>query len=39
MVEELKNQTISEAAIYENNKLADKKQSIKGLLLLGFAGS
>jgi len=38
-IEELKNQTICEAAVYENNKLTDEKQKIKGLLLLGFARS
>jgi len=38
-IEEIKNQTICEAAVNRNNKLTDKKQSIKGLLLLGFAGS
>ncbi|HEY7080141.1 MAG TPA: hypothetical protein VH500_10590 [Nitrososphaeraceae archaeon] len=41
-IEELKNQTICEAAAYENNEITDvtdEKQSIKGLPLLGFAGS
>lgn len=39
-IEELKNQTICEATVYENNnEITDEKQSIKGLPLLGFAGS
>jgi hypothetical protein len=36
-IEEVKNQTISEAAVYGNNKMTDEKQSMKGLLALGFA--
>ncbi|MGB0027593.1 MAG: hypothetical protein WBP64_12200 [Nitrososphaeraceae archaeon] len=32
-------QTICEAAVYRNNKITDKKQSTRGLLLLGFARS
>jgi predicted transcriptional regulator len=38
-IEEIKNQTICEAAIYRDNKLTDKEQSIKALPLLGFAES
>ena len=38
-VEELKNQTICETAVYRNDKLIDEKQSIKELPLLGFAES
>ena len=38
-IEDLENQTICEAAVHENNKMTDEKQSMKGLLLLGFAQS
>jgi hypothetical protein len=38
-VEELKNQTICEAAGYGDNKLIHEKQSMKALPLLGFAES
>jgi hypothetical protein len=38
-MEEIKNQTICEAAVYRNNKLTDKKQNIRALPLLGFAES
>lgn len=38
-IEELKTQTICEAAVYENKKTTDEKQSIKGPLLLGFERS
>lgn len=39
-IEELKDQTICEAAVYENNnKLTDKNLSIKELSLLGFGES
>lgn len=38
-IEEIKNQTVCEAAIYRDSKLTDKKQSIKALPLLGFAES
>jgi hypothetical protein len=36
-IEEAKNQTICEPAVYEDNKLIDENQSIKALPLLGFA--
>ena len=38
-IEELNNQSICEAAVYENSKLTDEKQSIKGLLLLDLENS
>ena len=38
-IEEIKNQTVCEAAIYRDNKLTNKEQSIKALPLLGFAES
>lgn len=40
-IEEIKNHTICEAAVYPNpnDKITDEKQSIKRLLLLGFAES
>jgi hypothetical protein len=38
-IEEVKNHTICEAAVYGDNRLIDEKQSIKGLPLLGFAES
>ena len=38
-IDKLKNQTICEAAVYGNNNLTEKNQSIKALPLLGFAGS
>jgi predicted transcriptional regulator len=38
-VEEVKNQTICEAAVYGNNKVIEEKQSIKELPLLGSAES
>jgi len=38
-IEEVKNQTICEAAVYGNTKISDEKQSIKELPLLGFARS
>jgi len=38
-IEEIKTQTVCEAAIYRDNKLTNKEQSIKALPLLGFAES
>jgi hypothetical protein len=38
-MEELNNQTVSEAAVYGNNKITNEKQNINGLVLLGFARS
>ena len=36
-IEELKDQSICEAAVCENKKIIDEKQGIKELLLLRFA--
>lgn len=40
-IEEIKNRTICEAAVYPNpdDKITDEKQSTRGLLLLGFSES